>query len=69
LLVFLDDKVITVDAAPSTDDDLKSVLTTNNVVVDHVMAKPTVAARGDGKFDVTAKVLRVVPQQIPASPT
>lgn len=67
--VFVDDRTFTVDTAPAADPDFVSVLSSNGIALNAVMAKPTVANRPDGKFDVTAKVLRVVMEQLSAPPT
>jgi hypothetical protein len=67
--VFVDDRTFTVDTAPAADADFVNVLSSNGIALDAVMAKPTVANRPDGKFDVTAKVLRVVMEQLSAPPT
>lgn len=66
--VFLDDKVFIVDAAPTSDDDLKALLLDKGVDLERVVARPTVASRADGRFDVTARTLSVTLDPLFATP-
>jgi hypothetical protein len=56
------------DASP-TDDDMANLLRGNTINLTSVLAKPTVTPAAGGTFDVSAKVLRVVMEQLSAPPT
>jgi hypothetical protein len=66
--VFVDTRTFALDASP-TDDDMANLLRGNTINLTSVLAKPTVTPAAGGTFDVSAKVLRVVMEQLSAPPT